>query len=79
VVPHLKSIAGYQQAYLLRRQAADQTEFLAVTFWDSIDTIKNFAGSDPEAANVDPEARAMLSAFDDFARHFTVEYGSERA
>jgi heme-degrading monooxygenase HmoA len=74
VVPHLKSIAGHHHAYLLRRPEDGQVELLAVTFWDSIDTVKNFAGNNPEIAIVDPEARAMLSEFDDFARNFEVAY-----
>ncbi len=74
VVPHLKSIVGHHHAYLLRRPQGGQVELLAITFWDSIDTVKNFAGNDAETAIVDPEARAMLSEFDDFARNFEVAY-----
>ena len=49
-------------------------EFLAVTLWDSIETIKKFAGKDPNVAIVEPEARAVLSQFDDFARHYDVVF-----
>ena len=74
VAPHLKDIAGHQGAYLLRREVDGQVEFLAVTLWDSIETIKRFAGSDPDIAVVEPEGRAALSEFDDFARHYEVVY-----
>jgi heme-degrading monooxygenase HmoA len=74
VVPHLRSIPGHHNAYLLRRESGNLSEFLAVTIWDSLDTVKRFTGPDPEVAIVDPEARTMLSAFDDFARHFEVAY-----
>jgi heme-degrading monooxygenase HmoA len=74
VAPHLKDIAGHQGAYLLRREADGQVEFLAVTLWDTIETIKKFAGSNPDVAVVEPEARAALSAFDDFVRHYEVVY-----
>jgi hypothetical protein len=43
-----------------------------VTLWDNIDAIKEFSGNDPEVAVVEPEARAVLSDFDDFARHYEV-------
>jgi hypothetical protein len=43
-----------------------------VTLWDSIDAIKRFAGEDPETAVVEPEARAVLSSFDNFTRHYEV-------
>ena len=78
VAPHLKDIAGHKGAYLLRREVDGQVEFLAVTLWDSIETIKAFAGPNPEVAIVEPEGRAALSAFDDFARHYEVAYSSAR-
>jgi heme-degrading monooxygenase HmoA len=74
VAPHLKDIAGHRGAYLLRHEADGQVEFLAVTLWDSIETIKQFAGSDPDVAIVEPEGQAALSAFDDFARNYEVAY-----
>lgn len=71
---HLKDTVGHQGAYLLRRKVDGHVEFLAVTLWDSIETIKKFAGSDPDVALVEPEGRAALSAFDDFARNYEVVY-----
>jgi heme-degrading monooxygenase HmoA len=75
VAPHLKAIAGHRGAYLLRRKAAGQVEFLAVTLWDGLETIEQFAGPEPETAIVEPAARAVLTAFDDVARHYEVAYG----
>jgi heme-degrading monooxygenase HmoA len=72
VFPSLGKLHGHQGAYLLSRQIDGQIEFLAVTLWDSIDSIKAFSGDDPETAVVEPEARAVLSGFDDFARHYEV-------
>jgi heme-degrading monooxygenase HmoA len=76
VAPHLKHIAGHQGACLLRRDVAGEVEFLAVTLWDSLETIKQFAGPDPEVAIVEPEGRAALSEFDSFARHYDVLHGT---
>ena len=78
VASHLKEIVGYQGAYLLRREANGQVEFIAVTLWDSIDTVKKFSGPNPEAAIVEPEARAALTTFDDYARHYEVAYSNDR-
>jgi heme-degrading monooxygenase HmoA len=72
VFPGLASIPGHRGAYLLTREEKGEVEFLAVTLWDSIDAIKRFAGEDPETAVVEPEARAVLSSFDNFARHYEV-------
>jgi hypothetical protein len=44
VVPNLKRIAGHKGAYLLRREVDGDVEFLAVTLWDSLETIKAFTG-----------------------------------
>jgi heme-degrading monooxygenase HmoA len=72
VAPHLKNIDGHKGAFLLRRDVDGQVEFVALTLWDSIETIKKFAGPKPEVAIVEPEARTALSAFDDFATHYEV-------
>ena len=72
VVQNLKDIAGSKGAYLLRRAVDGEVEFLAVTLWDSIDTIRKFSGDDPEVAHIEPEGRAALSDFDEFARNYEV-------
>ena len=76
VAPHLKTIAGHKGAWLLRRDTKGGVEFLAVTLWDSLESIKRFAGPDPEIAIVEPEARDALSSFDDVVRHFEVAYSA---
>lgn len=72
VFPGLKDLAGHRGAWLLRREVGDQTEFLAVTLWESRQAIEAFTGQDIEKAVVEPEARAVLTAFDDFATHYEV-------
>jgi len=76
VFPALKAIAGHGGAYLLQRQTAGRVEFLAVTRWDSLEAVKKFAGSHPDVAIVEPEARAVLAGFDEFARHYEVAHAS---
>jgi heme-degrading monooxygenase HmoA len=74
VFPSLKRLAGHRGASLLRRQVDDQTEFLALTLWESLDSIRAFAGDDITTAIVEPEARAVLADFDDFAHHYEVAF-----
>jgi len=74
VFPQLKALAGHQGAWLLRREVGGEVEFLAVTFWESLDAIRAFAGEDIGAAIVESEARAVLSDFDGFARHYDVAF-----
>ncbi|MBI3199753.1 MAG: antibiotic biosynthesis monooxygenase [Rhodospirillales bacterium] len=74
VFPQLKALAGHQEAWLLRREVGSEVEFLAVTVWESLASIRSFAGGDIGAAIVEPQARSVLSDFDDFARHYEVAF-----
>jgi heme-degrading monooxygenase HmoA len=76
VVPSLKSLAGHQGAFLLQREVDGRVEFLAMTLWESRASIEAFAGKDISRAHVEPEGRAALSSFDDFADHYEVAFTS---
>ena len=76
VFPSLKAINGHRGAYVLRRDAGEIIEFMVVTLWDSMQAIREFAGQNPEAAVVEPEARALLTDFDAHVRHFEVVHDS---
>ena len=76
VVPHLQVLEGHKGAFLLRRERDGQIDFVAVTLWDSIETIRRFAGPDAEKANVEPRARAILSGFDEIASNYQVVHDS---
>jgi hypothetical protein len=79
VVPRLKAIAGHRGAWLFRRPAGHQVEFVAITLWDSIETVKQFAGANPDVAIVEPQARAVLTQFDPFVTHYEVASGFTQA
>jgi heme-degrading monooxygenase HmoA len=74
VFPSLEELAGHRGAWLLRREVDGRTEFLAVTLWESRQAIEAFAGQDIDQAIVEPEGRAVLADFDDFARHYEVAF-----
>lgn len=74
VAPHLKEIDGHKGALLLQRKVDDQVEFVVITWWESMESIKKFADSTPEVAVVEPEAQAALSAFDEFVTHYEAAY-----
>lgn len=67
-----KEIPGYLGIELLRRDAGDETEFVTLMLFDSWEAVRAFAGEDPEAAWVPPEARALLSRCDERSRHYEV-------
>jgi heme-degrading monooxygenase HmoA len=78
VAPDLKHLAGHRGAWLLRREVAGQTEFITLTLWESRASIEAFTGPDVSRSVVQPEARAVLSEFDDFAIHYEVVFTGSR-
>ena len=75
VVPQLKTLPGHRGAYLLRRETGDEVELVALTLWESRASIEAFAGQDIGRAHVEPQARAVLTSFDESADHYEVAYG----
>jgi heme-degrading monooxygenase HmoA len=70
----LPAIAGHRGAYLLKRSLGAEVEFVAVTVWESRDAIRKFAGGNIDRAVVEPEARALLSSFDDVVSHYELAH-----
>ncbi len=52
VVANLRSIPGHKGAFLLRRPVGGEVEYLAVTLWDSVDTIRSFTGDNIDVAHI---------------------------
>jgi mannose-6-phosphate isomerase-like protein (cupin superfamily) len=75
VRPHLESTRGFLGATVERVAADGGIEIVVVTRWESMDAIKGFAGEDIDLAAVEPEARAVLSRFDDRVRHIELADG----
>jgi heme-degrading monooxygenase HmoA len=45
-----RTTPGNQGAWILRREDGDRTEFVTLSFWDSLDSVRAFAGDDVEQA-----------------------------
>lgn len=71
-LPQLVQLAGFHDAKILRRDLPQGVEFLVVTFWESLDAIRAFAGNDVESAVVPPRARDMMIEYDRKSRHYDV-------
>ena len=72
VTAELQHLAGHRGAWLLRREVNGGTEFIALTLWESRQSIEAFSGPDISKSVVEPEARLVLTEFDDFASHYEV-------
>jgi heme-degrading monooxygenase HmoA len=71
-LPSIHTIRGYCGAQILRRSVGNEEEFTTITYFESLDAIRRFAGEDCEAAHVAPPARALLSRFDPRCLHYQV-------
>jgi antibiotic biosynthesis monooxygenase (ABM) superfamily enzyme len=65
-----RNVDGYLGAYLARRELGDEVEFATIMKFDSIESVRAFAGEDYETAYVPPRAREVLSRFDERSAHF---------
>ena len=68
-----RQIEGYRGIHLLRRNLADEVEFVTIMWFDSLEAVRTFAGPDYEVAVVPPKARALLSRFDARSQHYEVK------
>jgi heme-degrading monooxygenase HmoA len=70
--PAIRKLPGFMSASILRRTLQEGVEFLVVTEWASLESIRAFAGPDAETAVVPPKARDMMVEYDQVARHYEV-------
>ena len=54
-VPDYSSVDGLLKLYFQRRDEDTVAHFLLVTIWDSMESVKKFAGPEPELAKYYPE------------------------
>lgn len=69
---------GNRGAYVLRRQVGDRAEFLTLSFWDSLEAVKGFAGQDVERAVFYPADDKFLVDRERTVAHFEVINASEK-
>jgi heme-degrading monooxygenase HmoA len=72
VSSNLRAVSGFRGARLLRRDDGGEVLFTSVTWFDSLDAVRGFAGDDYERAVVEDAARAALSRWDERVSHHEV-------
>jgi heme-degrading monooxygenase HmoA len=67
-----RHIRGFKGIQLLRRAVNDEVEFITIMRFDSLDSMREFAGQEYEKAVVPEKARAILSRFDERSQHYEI-------
>ena len=77
VFPGFESkLDGYRGGQLLKRTLHDEVEFTTIMWFDSIDSIRRFAGADYQTAHIDPNVQGLLTRYDMKSLHSEVCYSS---
>ncbi len=71
-VPGYKATPGNRGAYVLRRIEGETAHFLLISLWDSIESIKRFAGEEYEKARYYPDDARWLLEFEPNVAHYDV-------
>jgi heme-degrading monooxygenase HmoA len=71
-IPEYKATQGNLGVYVLRRIEGKKAHFLVLTFWESEEAIKRFAGPDIEVAKYYPEDEQYLLELEPTVMHYEV-------
>lgn len=77
VFPTLENIEGYFGGYVLRSDGATECEFIVVSFFESLEAVKRFAGPDYAVPVFEPEAKTLLSRVEERANHYAVRIATK--
>ena len=72
--PDYSSVDGLQKLLFLRKNEKDVAHFLLVTYWDSMESVKKFAGEQPEKAKYYPEDDQFLLEKEELSALYEVFY-----
>src|SRR5258705_12078980 len=70
VLPGLRSTSGYCGGYVLRSDNGEESEFVVINFFTSLEAVQRFAGPDYCVPAFEPEPRQLLSKICPVANHY---------
>jgi heme-degrading monooxygenase HmoA len=75
-----KNTEGCKDVLVLTREIGEETEYMLITLWESMDSVRNFAGPEPERAVYYPEDDRYFpeSERTAFVRHYEVRASSSQ-
>src|SRR5437870_2951855 len=71
-ISEIRKTKGNKGVWLLRRLHDGKAEFIVLSMWESIDAIKEFAGTDYERARYYAEDKKFLLRLDPHVTHYEV-------
>jgi heme-degrading monooxygenase HmoA len=71
-LPDYRTTPGNRGVWIFRRIEGDVAHFMLLTLWDSMDSIKAFAGPNYEKARYYPKDDAFLLEMEPFVTHYEV-------
>jgi len=74
-IKEIKATKGNQDVWLMRRVHEGRAEFVVISLWDTLDSIKAFAGPDYERAVYYSEDKKFLLKLDPLVTHYDVLVG----
>jgi heme-degrading monooxygenase HmoA len=70
--PGYAAVPGNRGVVTLRRLSGDRAEFLMISFWESHEAVRAFAGPNVDRAVFYPEDERFLIARDEHVTHYEV-------
>lgn len=67
-----RNTKGNMGIKVLRKDDSRQTHYLLITYWDSYESIRQFAGDDYEKARYYPEDDEYLLEFEPLVSHYEI-------
>ena len=71
-IPDYRGTPGNRGAWVFRRAEGDVAHFITLTFWESREAIRAFAGDNIELARYYPEDKRYLLEFEPSVVHYEV-------
>ena len=69
-IPDYHATPGNRGAFVLRRLEGDRAIFLTISLWESLESIKRFAGDDYERAHYYDKDAEYLLEFEPTTQHY---------
>ncbi len=71
-IPDYEKTEGFVKLTFLKRTDSTYAYFKLITFWENLEVIQNFAGTDLEKAKYYPEDKDFLTTFPEKVVHYEV-------